>query len=301
MGALAFEPAERESLTPETVSLLELAQSVQSVLEGDSEALLLELALMGGSPHGARPKVLVTFDRVNNQMSTAANADGDTIPMLVKFPAQNEHKEVCAIEAMYAKIAQACDINMPEAQYFDLNSELSAFGVERFDREGKIKIPIHTAAGAAHVDFRVPQLDYIALLRLTKFMTRDIREVHRAYERCVFNVVFNNRDDHSKNFSYLMRRDGQWQVSPAYDLTFCEGPNGEHQMDICGEARAPSRADLLKLANKGGLLEHHALESIDRICTVSRQIRDFGNDFPIRKDTMNGIIKNVDANCARLL
>lgn len=300
MGALAFEPAERESLTPETVSLLELAQSVQSVLEGDSEALLLELALMGGSPHGARPKVLVTFDRVNNQMSTAANADGDTIPMLIKFPAQNEHKEVCAIEAMYAKIAQACDINMPEAQYFDLNSELSAFGVERFDREGKIKIPIHTAAGAAHVDFRVPQLDYIALLRLTKLMTRDIREVHRAYERCVFNVVFNNRDDHSKNFSFLMSRDGQWQVSPAYDLTFCEGPNGEHQMDICGEARAPSREDLLKLANKGGLLEQHALESIDRICTVSRQIRDFGNDFPIRKDTMNGIIKNVDANCARL-
>ncbi|HMP50874.1 MAG TPA: HipA domain-containing protein, partial [Candidatus Melainabacteria bacterium] len=173
-------------------------------------------------------------------------------------------------------------------------------GVERFDREGKIKIPIHTAAGAAHVDFRVPQLDYIALLRLTKFLTRDIREVHRAYERCVFNVVFNNRDDHSKNFSFLMRRDGQWQVSPAYDLTFCEGPNGEHQMDICGEARTPSREDLLKLANKSGLTKQHALESIDRICTVSRQIRDFGNDFPIRKDTMNGLIKNVDANCARL-
>ncbi len=105
---------------------------------------------------------------------------------------------------------------------------------------------MHTEAGAAHVDFRIPQLDYVALLRLTRLMTRDVRELLQAFERCIFNAVFNNRDDHSKNLSFLMDRDGRWKVSPGYDLTFSEGPRGEHQLDICGEARAPTRKHLLE-------------------------------------------------------
>jgi Uncharacterized protein related to capsule biosynthesis enzymes len=121
------------------------------------------------------------------------------------------------------------------------------FGIERFDRLDGMRVPMHTAAGASHVDFRIPQLDYIALLRLTKFMTKDMREVLHAFERCVFNVAFNNRDDHSKNFSFLMDKDGRWTFSPAYDLTYSGGPNGEHQMDICGEARVPGRTHLLDL------------------------------------------------------
>src|SRR6202035_3474580 len=136
-----------------------------------------------------------------------------------------------------------------------LDQELSAFGIERFDRLDGMRIPMHTAAGAAHVDFRIPQLDYVALLRLTQFITRDTREVLQAFERCVFNVVFNNRDDHSKNFSFRMDQDGRWMFSPAYDLTFSEGPRREHQMDICGEARAPARQHLLDLASKTGITE----------------------------------------------
>ncbi len=84
-------------------------------------------------------------------------------------------------------------------------------------------------------------------------MTRDAREVLQAFERCVFNVIFNNRDDHSKNFSFLLRKDDRWQFSPAYDLTYSEGPNGEHQMDICGQTRAPARSHLLQLADKTGV------------------------------------------------
>ncbi|MDP3508856.1 MAG: HipA domain-containing protein [Candidatus Melainabacteria bacterium] len=118
--------------------------------------------------------------------------------------------------------------------------------MERFDRLNGMRIPMHTEAGAAHVDFRIPQLDYVALLRLTRLMTRDVRELLQAFERCIFNAVFNNRDDHSKNLSFLMDRDGRWKVSPGYDLTFSEGPRGEHQLDICGEARAPTRKHLLE-------------------------------------------------------
>ena len=298
MGALSFEPADREALTAKDVQLLDLARQVRRVMDDDSEALLRELALMGGSPHGARPKVLVNFDRKSNRMSTSESGVG--IPMLVKFPARDEHKEVCAIEAMYGRIATASGIRVPVSQYFDLDRKLSAFGIERFDRLDGMRIPIHTAAGAAHVNFRMPQLDYIALLRLTKFMTRDTREVLQAIERCVFNVIFNNRDDHSKNFSFIMNIDGQWKFSPGYDLTFSEGPRGEHQMDICGEARSPGREHLLQLASKTGIAERAAVETIDRLVAVVDGFTDFVADLPIRKETLLSIEKAVKANRARL-
>lgn len=299
MGALAFEPAETQALTDKDVQLLDLAHDVQQVFEDDSESLLRELAIMGGSPHGARPKVLVNYDRKNNRMSTADSGVGT--PMLIKFPAEMEHKEVSAIEAMYGRLAKAARIPVPVTEYFDLDAKLSAFGIERFDRLDGKRIPMHTVAGAAHVNFRIPQLDYVALLRLTRFMTRDTREVVRAFERCVFNVVFNNRDDHSKNFSFLMDNDNRWKFSPAYDLTFSEGPRGEHQMDICGEARNPSREHLLELAKKTDITQQAATEIIERIVDVSGGLADFGRDLPIRKQTLGFIEKTVDANRKRLL
>ena len=299
MGALIFEPADPEALTPADVQLLDLARDVRHVIDDESESLLRKLVLMGGSPHGARPKVLLNFDRKSNRMSNSEEGIGS--PMLVKFPAQHEHKEVCAVEAMYGRLASASGIWVPVTEYFDLGKELSAFCVERFDRFKGMRIPMHTAAGAAHVDFRIPQLDYVALLRLTRFMTRDAREVMQAFERCVFNVMFNNRDDHSKNFSFLMGKDGRWQFSPAYDLTFNQGPNGEHQMDICGEARSPARKHLLELANRTGIAERAAARTIERIAAVAEGFSDFVGDIPIRTETLKLIEKAVKSNRARLI
>lgn len=298
MGALVFEPAEGVALTHEDVQLLELARETREVLDDESEDVLRKLVKMGGSPHGARPKVLVNFDPSTNKMANWEGAEG--IPMLVKFPAQGEHKEVCAIEAMYGRIALACGLSVPRIDYFDLNKDLSAFGIERFDRFKRMRVPMHTAAGAAHVNFRIPQLDYINLLRLTQRMTKDAREVLLAYERCVFNVVFNNRDDHSKNFSFLLGRDGRWQFSPAYDLTFCAGPSGEHQMDICGEAREPTRKNLLELAKRGGIPEKIAIDSVERIAEVATRFNEFIDEFPIRKATIEEIKAALSSNQGRM-
>jgi serine/threonine-protein kinase HipA len=284
---------------PAEVQLLELASDVRQVMEDETEPLLHKLALMGGAPHGARPKVLVTLDRKNNRMSNSENAAGT--PLLVKFPAQHEHKEVCAVETLYGRIASACGILVPAMEYFDLGKDLSALGTERFDRVNGMRVPIHTAAGAAHVDFGLPQLDYITLLRLTQFITHDAREVLKAFERCVFNVILNNRDDHSKNFAFLMSKGGKWSLSPAYDLTYSQGAPGEHQMDICGEARAPARKHLLELANKTGIAQRAAEQAIEQIATAVDDFDDFVGDLKIRKETLKLIEKTVMANRARLL
>ncbi len=300
MGAFMFEPSEDEELEPDDVDLLEMAQNVREIFEGDSEQLLLKLALMGGSPHGARPKILVNFDSVSKKVSNNENGSGK--PFLIKFPAQNEHKEVCAIEEMYSRVARKCGLEMPSSKYFDLGKNMSAFGIERFDRSDKMRVPMHTAAGAAHADFRLPQLDYVGLLRLTQRMTLDMREVLKVFERCVFNVAFNNRDDHSKNFSFLMSKVGRWTLSPAYDLSFNQGPSGEHQMDICGEARTPTRENLLQLAKKNNITDKLAVDAIQRILSVAEKFgKGSVEELPIRKKTLETMRNAIQANCKNLM
>jgi serine/threonine-protein kinase HipA len=298
IGALSFEPAQSEALAAEDVDLLTLAGEARVIGADKDTAALRQLALLGGSPHGARPKVLVHYQRGNEVMSTTAVADSE--PWLVKFQAQGEHKEVCAIEAWYAGLARAAGLAVPETRYFDLSKTLAGFGIARFDVEAAMRVPIHTLAGLLHVDFRRPSCDYTSFLRATRLLTKDEREVEKAFERAVFNVVFHNRDDHSKNFSYRLGRDRQWRLAPAYDLTYNIGPGGEHQMDVCGEGRAVKRADLIRLAGEGELDAVWAGRCVDRLRDVASTAASSALQFPIRALTRNAILKDI-ALCSSLL
>jgi serine/threonine-protein kinase HipA len=95
-------------------------------------------------------------------------------------------------------------------------------------------------------------LDYNDLLQATLELTRDYREVEKMFRLMCFNIFAHNRDDHAKNFSFLYD-DGRWQVSPAYDLVFAEGMNGEHATTIDGEGRNPTEGNILSVAKKTGL------------------------------------------------
>lgn len=291
MGALAFEPPSTSNLEKHDVDLLRIAQSVRSVLSGNSEDMLRDLALMGGSPHGARPKVRVNLEWTTGVASMTE--DGPGSPWLVKFPGQHEDPEVCAIEYVYADMARSAGIPMPATHFFALADDLTAFGIERFDRVEGMRVPVHTVCGLAHADFRLPTLDYLSVLRLTRLLTIDEREVLEMYRRCVFNVVFHNRDDHSKNLSFLMRRDGLWSVAPGYDLTFNAGPGGYHQMDVCGEAMRIQRSHLLDLSSKAGIKKADAETVIEQVCEAAGYLPKAARDLPIGRTTWNRICEKV--------
>lgn len=104
-------------------------------------------------------------------MSNSETAAGT--PWLIKFQSQGEHKEVCAIEALYAELARACGLDMADTEYFDLDRNLAGFGIARFDREDGLRIPTQTAAAVLNADFRLPSVDYTTLLRLTRFLSKD--------------------------------------------------------------------------------------------------------------------------------
>jgi serine/threonine-protein kinase HipA len=300
LGALRYEPADTLELVTEDVELLRLAQASQAVVAGKDGEALRSLALMGGSPQGARPKVLVYIDESTNTVSTLPHAGAK--PWLVKFQAGNEHREVCAIENLYADLARDCGLDMPSTRYFDLDKKLAAFGTERFDIEDGMRVPTHTLAGALHADFRVPSaVDYTTFLRATRLFTRDEREVQKAFERAVFNVVFNNRDDHCKNVSFRMDRARHWKISPAYDLTFSTGPGGEHQMDVCGEGRNVTRAKLLELCRTGGLNEAWGATVIDRTTQTAGAFKQTAAGRGIRTATVQSMVSAIEANRNRMV
>jgi serine/threonine-protein kinase HipA len=298
MGALTFEPTSDKKIETFNFTLKQLAQEIHKIVTDEPTKALAQIAQIGGSPQGARPKALVSYDLKTKSISTDNHALG--AHWLIKFPSEHEHKEVCAIEELYSELAKKCGIEINTTQYFDLGKNLSAFGMERFDRWKNCKVPLHTAAGALNSNFKIPSVDYITLLRLTRLMTKDQREVEKAFLQCVFNVTFNNRDDHAKNFSFLLDAKKNWKLTPAYDLTFSSGPGGEHQMDICGEGKNPSRDHLLQLALKTGVDKKKALFYFDKVCDIALKFKEYAKDKDIRSETISDIDRTIQSHCKRL-
>jgi serine/threonine-protein kinase HipA len=177
---------------------------------------------------------------------------------------------------------------------------INAAGIERFDSVAGMRAPIHTLAGALNIDFQAPTASYQTLLRTTRAMTLNEVEVRKAYERCVFNVVFNNRDDHSKNFSFRMDESLSWALAPCYDLSYCPGPGGQRRMDVEGEGLHPARKHLLQLARSNGIDPHWAQEAIERIVAVALRFGTVASDSPIRKATRAEIAAAIARNCDRM-
>ena len=118
-------------------------------------------------------------------------------------------------------------------------------------------------AGLLDADFRLPALDYQMVLLAVARVTGDMREVLAAFDRCVLNVLLHNRDDHAKNLALVMDAQGQWHLSPVFDLTFSHGPSGEHSTSVAGEGRWPTRQHLLQVAKAGGIKPAQANDRID--------------------------------------
>lgn len=231
----------------DTINLDQLATQAGEVLKGSSEDVIQELLALNGSSAGARPKALIGVDKDHKNISHGAKQlEQGFEPWLVKFPNSQDGPDAGAIEYVYALMAKEAGVSMPEVHLFPSQKGSGYFAVKRFDRNGTRRYHMHTAAGLLHSDFRTPSLDYEDLLNLTAVLTKDVREVEKMYRLAVFNVLAHNRDDHAKNFSFLMDETGEWKLSPAYDLTFSSGPNGEQSTMVMGQGRNPTRKNLIK-------------------------------------------------------
>lgn len=302
MGALTYAPSMADGQDTRDMTLWELAQEVQAVLTDDGHEVLAELARAGGSPGGARPKANVFFNPVTGQMSTQAGQVLDAQAWLVKFPGDDDARDSCALEELYAMVARQCQLGMAETRFFQLPQGLAAFATQRFDRRGNDRVHVHSLAGLLHANFQEPAVSYEDFFRATRRLTRDQRQLRKAVQRCVFNVLMNNRDDHAKNLAFLMEADGSWQLAPPYDLTYCPGYRGEHFMDIAGEGRAPTRQHVIKAAQNAGLSRALAEEAIDEVLdkATPHLLLELADSVPLTQGTLKQVHAAMQANFNRL-
>jgi serine/threonine-protein kinase HipA len=298
LGALTYKPAQIDETKNEDLDLLKLAQEVAAEVAGKEHEALAKLVKLGGSPQGARPKVLVHYNPLTGHIST--NPNDDSTPWLIKFPANTEHSEVCEIEKLYADSAREAGLNMPQTQLFRYDSTFAAFGIQRFDRLNDQRIHIHSLAGLLHADHKMPSVDYRGFLRATAILTSDIREVEEAFRRMVFNVIFHNRDDHAKNFAYLLDKNGDWHLAPAFDLTYCPGPGGQHTSAILEHGYDVPRSALGKLGAESRLSSAFVSQVIDATVTVAQQFKNKATALSIRTRTINDIWADIEHNIKSL-
>jgi serine/threonine-protein kinase HipA len=193
---------------------------------------------------------------------------------IIKFPSSPEVQDIAArdvgaIEYAYSLMAKDAGVEMCETHLFSTKRN-KYFGTKRFDREGDARIHMHSLGGLIHADHRSPSVDYEMVLRVTLALTRNIKDAERAYALACFNVLAHNRDDHVKNFSFLLNDKNEWILSPAYDLVFSYGPGGEQSMLVMGEGKNPGIAQLLALGKQHGLKNSPAI-----LAEVKRAVADW--------------------------
>lgn len=267
MGALSYKPENSISTEHVSANLDEIDHEIRVTLE-DNDLYIDDLLILGGSSAGVRPKVLLQIDNIY---------------WLIKFRSSLDPKDISAIEYAYHLMATEAGLNVPKAKIFPSRKSFGFFGVERFDRQHNKRIHLHSISGLLHADHREPALDYETIMRATVYLTRDIRQSEVQFRNAVFNVFSHNRDDHAKNFSFLMDVNGTWIVSPAYDLTFSSGPAGEHSTMVMGEGKNPKKDHLLKLATIGNIKKNNALEIIEQVAAATRKWRNFAEIAGVSK------------------
>jgi len=234
MGALEYIPEEHLVDDVKIDNIDTLAREAEAILNENYDGRKLEeLVKLGGSSGGARPKILI-------------NINGDD--WLIKFRASSDPKNIGKQEFAYMAAAKASGLIVPQTRLF----EGKYFGAKRFDRGVNGKVFMISASALLDTSHCFPTLDYNSLLSLTLELTRDFREVAKMFRLMCFNVFSHNRDDHSKNFSFLYTGD-KWQVSPAYDLVYADGMGSKHATTIDGEGRNPTEEHILSAAKKAGL------------------------------------------------
>ena len=256
MGALTYYPEKKIDEQYGDVDLDELAEQCRKILNTEYSDRLDELYRLGGTSGGARPKIMTT---VNGE------------EWIIKFPAHVDGENAGKMEYDYSCCAKKCGIIMSETRLFPSENCEGYFGIKRFDRisdkNGTKRIHMLTAAALLELNFEQPSLDYHSLMKLTKILTRDNKKDMRGmFRRMCFNVFAHNRDDHSKNFTYLYNDEkDRWSLSPAYDLTYSNTYYGEHTTTVDGNGRNPGRKELLTVGIAAGMKKEVCIESMDMV------------------------------------
>lgn len=287
MGALEFEPAQLvtgDDMPIPVAKLYNLALAIQedrqeARIKGDGDVYLEDLYRVGTSAGGKRAKAIIAINREGDIRSGQAELPADFIHYILKF---NDDKEFpySEVEFAYYNMARSAGITMMPSRLMDIEGK-KHFLTERFDRRKGDKQHVLTLA-AMEPDAN----SYDDLFAVCRRLRLPQKQQSELFRRMVFNVLGCNVDDHSKNFAFLMDKEGVWRLAPAYDLLFTvdlDGPKymNRHSMPIGIKTDDVTKEDLLLFAKENDIVS--ANQIIEEVKWVFSQWERFALEAEVPK------------------
>jgi serine/threonine-protein kinase HipA len=270
MGALEFEPVnfksnqtaftiEMDNLVKITQEVLNNRQEFETNLNQEEQKALLDILKIGTSAGGARPKAIIAYNEKTGVIKSGqAKAPKGFNHWLIKLDGVSDSQFGAStgygsVEMAYYLMAKACEIEMTECQLLEENGR-AHFMTQRFDREdGDIKHHIQTFCAMQHFDFNnVNSYSYEQLFQTMRLLRLPYPQAEQMFRRMVFNVMARNCDDHTKNFAFRLKKDQNWEITPAYDICHAYRPGSEwvsqHALSINGKRSNISKDDIVTIA-----------------------------------------------------
>jgi len=272
MGALEFEPAyskyadmvskiEIDSLVEVAERILSGKKDFASRLSKEEEKALLNILKIGTSAGGARAKAVIAFNPETNEVrSGQALAPKGFSHWLIKFDGVNDKQFGTStgygrVEMAYHLMANDAGIEMTECRLFEENGR-AHFMTRRYDRtDDNEKIHVQSFCAMRHFDFNEINLfSYEQLFETMRMLGLPYPQAEQVFRRMVFNVMGRNCDDHTKNFAFIMDKNGEWKISPAFDVCHAYRPGSDwvsqHALSIRGKRMNIEREDLLAISKE---------------------------------------------------
>lgn len=313
MGALEFEPAvfketkrtfsiEIDSLVDTAQKMLDKREAFTTNLNKEEEQAVLEILKIGTSAGGARPKAVIAWNEKSGEVKSGqTKAPKDFEHWLIKLDGVNDvqlgsSQGYGRVEMAYYNMAKDCGIEMMPSRLLEENGR-AHFMTKRFDREGfEVKHHVQTFCALKHFDYNlVNSFSYEQLFQCMRELKLTYADAEQMFRRMVFNVIARNCDDHSKNFSFLLKQGGRWELSPAYDLCHAYRPGSEwvsqHALSINGRRKEITKADLLVIGES--IRCKKASEIIDEINDTVNQWKEFADDVNVKNTLRDEIAKTL--------
>jgi serine/threonine-protein kinase HipA len=309
IGALEFQPTllkeEKRAFSLEIDSLVLMAQQILNQrdafaanLKKVRESALLEILKIGTSAGGARPKAVIAWNEATGEVrSGQTKAPAGFEHWLIKLDGVSDVQLGTStgygrVEMAYYNMARDCGIEMMPSRLLEENGR-AHFMTRRFDREGSVtKHHVQTFCALKHFDYNlVNSFSYEQLFQTMRELRLTYRDAEQMYRRMVFYVIARNCDDHTKNFSFLLRQGGKWELAPAYDVCHAYRPDSDwvsqHALSINGKRKNITRKDLLEIGRSIGTKKGPVI--IDQINDTVNQWNSYADEVKVSKSLRDEI------------
>lgn len=313
MGALEFEPVlqngNNTTTKIEISDLVEVAQTILSArttfeasLNEDEEFALREILKVGTSAGGARAKAIIAYNEQTGQVrSGQTKAPKGFSQWLIKFDGVTDSQFGATygygrVEMAYYLMAKDCGIDMMESRLLEENGR-AHFMTQRFDRlpDGG-KLHVQSFCAMRHFDYNeVTSYSYEQLFQTMRMLGLTYAEAEQLYRRMAFNVMARNCDDHTKNFAFTMDKQGQWRLSPAFDVCHAYRPNSpwvsQHALSINGKRQGINYTDLKSVAQQMNVKKAETI--IDEVSQVVRQWPNYAQQAGVSNELRKAIAQTL--------